>query len=249
MKRSHTWRRFALGPLLAAGCYETSLSIAASLSIAMIAAADAVHDGAADAAYDEAADVAAEVAAEDSSRLVGWAAHGESTTGGAGGPEYRVSDAVELARRLKSDEPKIVRVDGVVRMNGSVRVGSRTTLIGTRGAALVGGGLQIRKARNVIVRNLAISEATDAIDIEDSQHVWIDHCDLSRCKDGLLDIKRGADFITVSWNRFHDHHKTCLLGHSDKESIRKLDAGHLRTTYHHNFFDGTKTRHPRVRFA
>ena len=72
---------------------------------------------------------------------------------------------------------------------------------------------------------------------------------LSRCKDGLLDIKRGADFITVSWNRFHDHHKTCLLGHSDKESIRKLDAGHLRTTYHHNFFDGTKTRHPRVRFA
>ena len=40
-----------------------------------------------------------------------------------------------------------------------------------------------------------------------------------------------------------------MLGHSDKESIRKIDAGHLRTTYHHNFFDGTKTRHPRVRFA
>ena len=55
--------------------------------------------------------------------------------------------------------------------------------------------------------------------------------------------------ITVSWNHFHDHHKTCLLGHSDKDDVRQIDTGHLRVTYHHNFFDGTKTRHPRVRYA
>jgi len=79
--------------------------------------------------------------------------------------------------------------------------------------------------------------------------VWIDHCDLADCRDGLVDIKRGSDFITVSWNHFHDHGKTCLLGHSDKPDIRALDSGHLRVTYHHNFFDGTQSRHPRVRFA
>ena len=28
-----------------------------------------------------------------------------------------------------------------------------------------------------------------------------------------------------------------------------MDTGHLRVTYHHNFFDGTQTRHPRVRYG
>jgi pectate lyase len=28
-----------------------------------------------------------------------------------------------------------------------------------------------------------------------------------------------------------------------------MDRGHLKVTYHHNWFDGTKSRHPRVRFG
>lgn len=28
-----------------------------------------------------------------------------------------------------------------------------------------------------------------------------------------------------------------------------MDTGKLRVTYHHNFFDGTTTRHPRVRYG
>ncbi len=32
-------------------------------------------------------------------------------------------------------------------------------------------------------------------------------------------------------------------------TARRLDQGHLRVTYHHNFFDGSKTRHPRVRLG
>ena len=60
-------------------------------------------------------------------------------------------------------------------------------------------------------------------------------------------MKRGADFITVSWNHFHDHDKTMLVGHDDGN--RAQDLGHLRVTYHHNWFDATVQRHPRVRFA
>ena len=37
-----------------------------------------------------------------------------------------------------------------------------------------------------------------------------------------------------------------LLGHSDGYTA---DIGHLRVTYHHNFFNGTNQRHPRVRFG
>ena len=76
--------------------------------------------------------------------------------------------------------------------------------------------------------------------------MWIDHNDFSTGFDGLLDIKRESDFVTVSWNHFHDHSKTLLLGHSDTYTA---DIGHLRVTYHHNFFDGTDQRHPRVRFG
>ncbi|GIE98730.1 pectate lyase family protein [Paractinoplanes rishiriensis] len=70
-----------------------------------------------------------------------------------------------------------------------------------------------------------------------STNVWIDHNDFSNGGDGLLDITHGSDFITVSWNRFHNHDKTLLLGHADDNSAE--DNGHLRVTYVHNYFDGT----------
>lgn len=181
---------------------------------------------------------------------VGWASAGEGTTGGAGGTEHEATDAGSLSELLRIEGPKVIRIRGAIALDENLRVSSDTTLIGIGSdARLVGGGLHLRRVHNVIVRNLSITEASDAIGIEESHHIWVDHCDLSDCGDGLLDIKRGSDFVTVSWNHFHDHHKTCLLGHSDKPDIREIDAGRLRVTYHHNFFDGTETRHPRVRFA
>jgi pectate lyase len=80
-----------------------------------------------------------------------------------------------------------------------------------------------------------------------THHVWIDHNDISGQVDGALDIKRGSDFITVSWNRFHNSDKNMLLGHDDDNGAQ--DIGRLRVTYHHNFFDGSIQRNPRVRFG
>jgi pectate lyase len=78
---------------------------------------------------------------------------------------------------------------------------------------------------NVIIRNLSITGATDdLINVQlFSHHIWIDHNDFSNGDDGAVDIKRGSDFITVSWNRFHDHDKTLLLGHDDN-SAQHIDA-------------------------
>ncbi|MCA9060161.1 MAG: right-handed parallel beta-helix repeat-containing protein [Planctomycetaceae bacterium] len=186
---------------------------------------------------------------------VGWAAvadsqNGTGTTGGSGGRMVTVTDAESLVAAALQTDAQTILISGRIELTKSVRIGSNTTLRGLGpNAALAGGGLHLRRVQNVVIQNLTITGGSDAVSIEESHHVWVDHCDLSRCRDGLLDIKRGSDFITVSWNRFHDRHKTCLLGHSDKADIRKLDTGHLRVTYHHNFFDGTKTRHPRVRFA
>ena len=142
---------------------------------------------------------------------------------------------------------------GSINLPGPVRVKSNKTIVGVGSdAAIRGGGFRIAKVSNIIIRNLSINhcEPEDAISIEaGAHHIWVDHCDLSESADELLSIKQGSDLITVSWNHFHNHHKTCLLGHGDDEKIRSIDRGHLRVTYHHNFFDGTQTWHPRVRFA
>jgi pectate lyase len=80
-----------------------------------------------------------------------------------------------------------------------------------------------------------------------AHHVWIDHNELSDCYDGPIDIKRGSDYVTVSWNHTHHHTKNMLLGHSDTNGAQ--DIGRLRVTYHHNWFDDTPQRNPRVRFG
>ena len=77
--------------------------------------------------------------------------------------------------------------------------------------------------------------------------VWVDHNSFTNGYDGAVDVKRASDYVTVSWNRVYGHDKSMLLGHSDDNASE--DRGRLRVTYHHNWFDGSGTRHPRVRFG
>jgi len=134
-----------------------------------------------------------------------------------------------------------------------ITVVANKSIIGVGATArITGGGLQLgsttRPGNNVIIRNITFTGASDdSISVTNAaHHVWIDHNDLSAGFDGLVDVKRQSDFVTVSWNHFHDHSKSALLGHSDSFTA---DIGHLRVTYHHNFFDGTEQRHPRARFG
>ena len=62
--------------------------------------------------------------------------------------------------------------------------------------------------------------------------------------DGLLDITQQSDHVTVSWNHFSHHDKTTLVGSSDRQT---LDEGRLRVSFHHNLWEKTKERSPRVR--
>ncbi|KAG9103950.1 hypothetical protein FRC06_006735 [Ceratobasidium sp. 370] len=65
--------------------------------------------------------------------------------------------------------------------------------------------------------------------------------------DGCLDITHAGDYVTVSWNYFHNHWKTSLIGHSD--SNESEDTGKLRVTYHHNWFLNVGSRLPSLRFG
>lgn len=190
------------------------------------------------------------------------------TTGGAGGSVVTATTTAQFLDYIARPEPLVVQVRGTITLptgtsDGMHDVASDKTVVGLGGdARLVGGGLNIglpvdddvtspppNAVHNVIIRNLSITGATDdLINVQMfSHHIWIDHNDFSNGDDGAVDVKRGSDFITVSWNRFHDHDKTLLLGHDDDNSAQ--DAGRLRVTYHHNYFDGSDQRNPRVRFG
>jgi pectate lyase len=197
--------------------------------------------------------------------LEGYAAisgngHGP-TTGGAGGPTVTVTSLTQLTTEAAKSGSEIIQVNGFFSGSGEVTVASNKTIIGVgANSGLTGIGLSMKSVSNVIIRNMNISKVTassgdgDAIHVETSDHIWIDHNDLSSDMnngkdfyDGLVDLTHAADFITVSWNRIHDHFKVSLVGHSDSNGSE--DTGHLHVTYHHNLFQNFNSRTPSLRFG
>ncbi|UXX92880.1 pectate lyase [Streptomyces sp. AD2-2] len=106
----------------------------------------------------------------------------------------------------------------------------------------------------------------DSAVIYGSTHVWLDHNTFTdgahpdsslptyfgrifEQHDGELDVVKGADYVTASWNVFADHDKTILIGNSDSASTAAVDRGHLKVTLHHNLFSNLVERAPRVRFG
>ena len=184
---------------------------------------------------------------------------GAGTTGGAAGGTVTVTSYAQLVAEAKSADPRIIRISGVIQgAQEAIYVTSNKTIVGVGGnSGLVNGGFFVKKASNVIIRNLRISYAqapVDLIQIQKSDHVWVDHNELFNDTthdkdyyDGLLDINHGSDLITVSWNRLHDHFKGSLVGHSDKNAAE--DTGKLKVTYSHNWFEGVQARLPRLRFG
>lgn len=182
------------------------------------------------------------------------------------------SDALDQFKMYVSDKmpgPLTIMVKGMLTVpptpdggdtgGESIRVSSNKTIIGAdANSGIFGGGLAMTRVSNVIVRNLVIARPNtdgdiDAIHIEGSHQIWIDHCDLSSNNgtgtyDGLVDISDQSDFVTVSWTHYHDHQDSGLIGRSDSSAAGAEDAGKEHVTYDHDLFTNLKTG-PRVRFG
>jgi pectate lyase len=185
------------------------------------------------------------------------------TTGGAGGPTVQVDTAAELLSSIATSGPLTICVVGTITLPaGMYDVTSNKSIVGVGATAgITGGGFNIglpvstvttppaNAVHNVIIQNLSFRGASDdSINVQMfSHHIWIDHNDLAQGYDGLIDVKRGSTNVTVSWNHTHHHTKNMLLGHDDSNGAQ--DTGRLRVTYHHNWFDRTPQRNPRVRFG
>jgi len=181
--------------------------------------------------------------------LVGWATQNGGTSGGGSAGTTTVTSASALTSALGSTSASVIRVSGTISCSGMLRVRSNKTIIGNSGATISGCGFNINGDRNVIIRNLTFRGwDDDAINVQESAtNIWIDHNSFTDGYDGAVDVKRASDFVTISWNRVFGHDKSMLLGHSDDNASQ--DVGHLRVSYHHNWFDGSNQRHPRVRFG
>ncbi|MDD5011120.1 MAG: GDSL-type esterase/lipase family protein, partial [Phycisphaerae bacterium] len=189
------------------------------------------------------------------------------TTGGGNTVPITVTTAGDFIAATTAASPAVVYVNGDFNV-GAINIRSDKTIIGVGSSAALRGNIQIvNGARNIIIRNLSLRNDAntgdgDCITIKRTaddnppvHHVWIDHCELYDSTDGLLDITRAADYITVSWCKFYytstavnsaDRYP-CLVGGDD---LHTADAGHLRITYHHNWW-GTlcQGRMPRVRYG
>jgi pectate lyase len=174
---------------------------------------------------------------------------GAAATGGEGGDIVQVASEEELTAALETEGPLQIEVTSNIALSDSADVTSNKTLIGAgTSGGISGATLNVSEADNVIIQNLTFTGSDDdAINVEYSTNVWIDHNDVSGASDGGIDIKRASDNITVSWNHTHDQDKNMLLGHDDGNGSE--DSGMLHVSYHHNWFDGTNQRNPRVRFG
>lgn len=198
---------------------------------------------------------------------MGWASVNGGTTGGAGGESMTVETRAQFLVAVGSSDPLIILVRDTIELElyERINVNSNKSIIGlTENAMLRYGGLNLT-GDNIIVRNLVIGDSydgdwegktnsTDCITVF-GENIWVDHCWFRTAADGLLDITSNsssvADYVTVSYCRFSDHNKVSLIGSSD-DNIR--DRDHLKTTYHHCWFDGTiekgaHQRMPRARFG
>ncbi|HWS34532.1 MAG TPA: pectate lyase [Actinoplanes sp.] len=172
------------------------------------------------------------------------------TTGGVAGPTVVVDTTDELLDAIDTVGPLVIQVSGTIAITSKQGVRPDKTIVGIgSNPTITGGGLDFYRSSNVIVRNLTfVGAEDDAINVgQQSHHIWIDHNTFVSPVDGSIDIVRGADYVTVSWNHFAGTDKSMLIGHSDGAS--STDVGHLKVTIHHNWFDGSRQRHPRVRFG
>ena len=196
--------------------------------------------------------------------VMGWAAFAGVTGGSHGGNTNSVvvSDYASFRAAVRSSQPLHIYVSGTIQSteNYTYVYGPNKSIIGLGTNAAFVGNLRIN-ATNIIVRNLHFSNPRsgyDTLTIDGGSGgtgkiVWVDHCTFYNAPDGALDITKGADYITVSWCKFHyapappgrtTHEFVNLIGSSDS------DNHPFRVTFHHNWYgEGCRERMPSVRFG
>jgi pectate lyase len=189
-------------------------------------------------------------------------------TGASANPCVGLQNILYAIKKGKDTRPFIFRLignitdmsvmeGGDITIENANNILSYLTIEGVGSDAVVNGmGIRLKSASNIEVRNLGFmncnSTAGDNVGMQqDNDHIWVHNCDMfygdagsdaDQVKgDGALDNKTST-YCTFSYIHFWDNGKCSLLGLSEGTT-----SG-LYVTYHHNWFDHSDSRHPRVRY-
>ena len=186
-----------------------------------------------------------------------------------GNTEYTGVAAITQAIKAKNNcQPVAIRIIGQVTLSGlSCSDMSSAYAIGVKGAAnvtfegvgddatLYTAGVAAFQSSSIEVRNLGLmnwggGKDGDGITLKQSVGVWVHNNDIfygnagsdgDQAKgDGSMDLKDNSQYVTISYNHFWDSGKMSLCG-------MKSESGENWITYHHNWFDHSDSRHPRIR--
>ena len=209
----------------------------------------------------------------DPTALVGYAS---AVTGGEGGKVYHFNSGKALQTWLlqrTKDEKKGDHTPVTIWLSGTfksdegrdfsdqhpwfdVKDVSNLSFIGTDDFVMDQIGIFCVRASNIVIRNINFRQpkannGADAVSMQECDGVWVDHCtftSLNQTKDyedGSTDVTHGSKNVTVSWCRYIKTQKSCLVGHSNSQS----SDTQISVTFHHNWFDNSSSRHPRVRYG
>ena len=186
-----------------------------------------------------------------------------------GNTEYTGVAAITQAIKAKNNcQPVAIRIIGQVTLSGlACKDVSSAYAIGVKGASnvtfegigddatLYEAGVAVFQSTGIEVRNLGLMNwggggDGDGISLKQSVGVWVHNNDVfygnagsdgDQAKgDGSMDLKDNSQYVTVSYNHFWDSGKMSLCG-------MKSESGENWITYHHNWFDHSDSRHPRIR--
>lgn len=188
---------------------------------------------------------------------------GAKTTG------HGLQDIIYLYQKGYDSTPLAIRIIGTISDNDMDRFDSSAEGLQIKGkaeyssmpltiegvgddATLTGFGLLVRNCHGTEFRNFAIMLCKDdclSLDTGNS-NIWIHNMDFfygntggdsDQAKgDGTVDVKGKTKNVTMSYCHFWDSGKSSLGG-------MKSETTSCWHTYHHNWFDHSDSRHPRVR--
>lgn len=176
---------------------------------------------------------------------------------------------IDAYQKGTAKEPLCVRIIGTIKKDDLDKISSSAEGLQIKGknayfpmhitiegigedATTSGFGFLIRNCSSVELRNFAnMLCMDDCLSFDtDNAHCWAHHMDFfygntggdrDQAKgDGTVDIKGDSQYMTVAYNHFWDCGKTSLCGMTSESGPNYID-------YHHNWFDHSDSRHPRVR--
>ena len=195
----------------------------------------------------------------------------KTVTATIGGKKYTgIQDITQAIKTKNTSNPVDIRIIGTVTaesndlscadMSSAYAIGvkgaSQVTIEGVgHDATLYGAGVAAFQSEYIEVSNLGLmkwggGKDGDGISLKAGKFAWIHNCDYfygnagsdgDQVKgDGSMDLKDDQQYTTIAYNHFWDSGKMSLCG-------MKSETGPNYITYHHNWFDHSDSRHPRIR--